>query len=317
MKKTLLLLLLTITLNTFSQTDSTKVPFVSYWDMGDSYNFKITKIEQQWREGKLTKDNKHEYLANFTVIDSTATSYTIKWSYENDFKNTYKIPEKLIDRFSKYKVTEIIYKTSEVGDIIEILNWKEVGQTMRNMFNDIVEVVGQDNASVREELKAFILPFQEIYSSKEGVEQIVLKELQYFHFPLGVEFDIAEPLLYEDELPNMFGGDPIRAQSKLYFEEVDFNESFCIMKQEVSLNPEDTHQIILELLKRANLQETELNKILSTAILEINDRNTFEYYFYPGIPHRIEAVRESLIDINNEKGKKIDTTIIELVYYED
>jgi len=319
MKKILMTtVILTITTNLFSQIDSTKVAFVSYWSIGDSYDFKVSKIKKQWKEGTLTKDQKQDYIANFTVIDSTENSYTIKWSYENDLGNTYKIPEKLLDRFSKYKMTEIKYKTSEVGDLIEILNWKEVGETMNSMFDDIVEVLGEEDEKKKEVLKTAMQPFKQIYSSKQGVEQLVLKELQYFHFPMGVEFDITEPMFYDEELPNMFGGKPIKAKAKakLYFEDVDFDESFCTVKQEMSLNPNDTREILKQVFKKMNLGDKGMNKALKTAVFEINDRNTYEYYFNPGVPHKIETIRETIIDIDKEKGKRIDKTIIELIYNE-
>lgn len=308
--------MLIVTTNLFSQVDTTKVAFVSYWSIGDSYNFKVSKLNQQWKEGTLTKDQKQEYVANFTVIDSTETSYTIRWSYENDLGNTYKIPEKLLDRFSKYKITEIEYKTSEVGDLIEILNWKEVGETMNSMFDDIIEVLGENDKQKKDALKLAMQPFKQMYSSKQGVEQLVLKELQYFHFPMGLEYNITEPLIYDDELPNMFGGEPIKAKAKLYFENVDFEESFCIVKQEMSLNPEDTKLLLNQVLKQMKLEDKEIDEAFKTAVFEINDNNTFEFYFDPGIPHRIETIRESIIDINKEKGKRIDKTIIELIYNE-
>ncbi len=317
MKKVLItVIILTITTNLFSQIDSTKVAFVSYWSIGDSYNFKVSKIKKQWKEGILTKNQNQDYIANFTVIDSTENSYTIKWSYENDLRNTYKIPEKLLDRFSKYKITDIKYKTSEVGDLIEILNWKEVGEIMNSMFNDIVEVLGEEDEKKKEALKTAMQPFKEIYSSKQGVEQLVLKELQYFHFPMGVEFDITEPIFYDDELPNMFGGKPIAAKAKLYFENVDFNESFCTVKQELSLNEDDTKKMLKQLFEKMNLEDKELKKALKTATFEVNDRNTYEYYYNPGVPHKIETIRETVVDINKEKGKVFNKTIIELIYNE-
>lgn len=311
-----LIIILTISTNLFSQIDTTKVAFVSYWSIGDSYNFKVSKIKQQWKEGKLTKDQKQVYIANFTVIDSTENSYIIKWSYENDLGNTYKIPEKLLDKFSKYKITEIKYKTSEVGDLLEILNWKEVGETMNSMFDDIIEVLGDKNEKKRDALKTAMQPFKQIYSSKQGVEQLVLKELQYFHFPMGIEFDLNEPLIYDEELPNMFGGKPIKAKSKIYFENVDFEESFCIVKHEMSLNPDDTKKILKQVFKKMKLDDKAMKKALKTAVFKIEDRNTYEYYFNPGIPHKIETIRETIIDIDKEKGRRIDKTIIELIYNE-
>ncbi len=230
--------------------------------------------------------------------------------------NTYNIPEKLLDKFSKYKITEIKYKTSDVGDIIEILNWKEVGETMNSMFDDIIDVLGGKDEKKRETLKTAMQPLKQIYSSKQGIEQLVLKELQYFHFPLGVEFDINEPLIYDEELPNMFGGKPIKANAKIYFENVDFEESFCILKHELSLNPDDTREILKQFFKIMKLDDKEMEKALKTAVFKIEDRNTYEYYFNPGIPHRIEAIRELIIDIDKEKVRRIDKTVIELIYNE-
>ena len=313
MKILSLITILLISTNLFSQIDTTKIAFVSYWSIGDSYNFKISKIKKQWKEGKLTKDQKQDYIANFKVIDSTENSYTINWSYENDLGNTYKIPEKLLDRFSKYKITEIKYKTSEVGYLIEILNWKEVGDTMNSMIVDIIEVLGDKDEMKKDALKTALQPFKQIYSSKQGVEQLVLKELQYFHFPMGLEYDITEPLLYDDELTNMLGGRPIKAKAKLYFENVDFEESFCVIKQELSLDPKDTKDLLKQFFKQMKLGNKEMKKALETAVLQIEDKNVYEYYYNPGIPNRIETIRETIIDIDKEKVKNIDKTIIELI----
>ena len=317
MKKTIIIIFLT--LNSFlfySQIDSTKVAFVSYWSIGDSYNFKVTKTNQQWKENALVKDTKQEYIANFEVVDSTETSYSIKWSYNNDLGNTYKIPQELLDKFSKYETTEILYKTSELGDLIEITNWEEVSQTMKNMFDDIINVLGKDNESLTNILKQSLEPLKNIYSTKQGIEELVLKELQYFHFPMGVEFDITEPVLYDEELPNMFGGNPIKGKVKLTFQDVDFEEGFCTIKQEMNLNPEDTKQLLRQVIEKMNLANDKMEEMFKTAVFEIKDNNTYEYYFDPGIPHKIETIRESIIDFDNTKGKRIDTTTIELIYYD-
>ena len=306
-----------LSLLVFSQTDSTKVAFVSYWSVGDSYDFKITKIIKKWDKDNQLKEENQSYMANFTVIDSTADSYTIRWSYENQLKDTYQIPDELAEKFSKYSVTEIIYKTSEVGDFVEVVNWKEISKTMKDMFNDLISVLGKDNKKLKKQLEETLQPMQEMYSSKEGVEGIILKELQYFHYPMGVEFDYAEPFLYEDELPNLLGGEPIKGKGKLTFSSVDHEEGFCIMKQELNLDPEDTNKLIRDVFKRMKIENDQADKMLQKAIFTINDNNVFEYYFNPGIPHRIETLRELNIDINDTKMKRTEQLIIELQYEEE
>lgn len=318
MKKTIVVVILfsAISANAFSQVDSTKVAFVSYWFLGDSYDFKISKIQQRWKEGELTTDKKQEYIANFTVIDSTESSYTIKWSFENDIENSYGIPTELVDKFSKYKLTEIEYKTSEVGDFLEVLNWKEVGDIMNNMFDDIIEVSAKKDEKTRDALKKVMQPFRLAYGSQQGIEQLVLKELQYFHFPMGLEYDITEPLIYDEELPNMLGGDPIKAKGKIYFENVDFEEGFCVMTQEMNLDPNDTKDVLNQVFKKMKLKDKELSKALKTSVLEINDKNIYEYYYDPGVPHKIETTRESIMNIAGQGGKRVDKVIIELIYNE-
>jgi hypothetical protein len=221
-----------------------------------------------------------------------------------------------LDKFSKYRLTEIQYKTSEVGDFIEILNWKEVSEIMNNMFVDIIDIKSLDDPKSKEHLEKAMEPFKQIYSSKEGIEQLVMKEIQYFHFPMGLEFDTAETLTYEDQIPNMFGGDPIKANAKMYFEEIDFEENFCIIKHSMELDSDDTLNMLNQVFKSMNLKDGELEKAFETAVFKINDSNTFEYYFYPGIPYKIETHRETHITINGEKGKRSDKITIELLYEE-
>ena len=96
---TAITLIILSTLISYSQIDSTKIAFVSYWYVGESYDFKITKIKEKWKEEEMSEKKESSYLANFTVIDSTESSYTTKWSYENDLRSDYEIPVELIASF--------------------------------------------------------------------------------------------------------------------------------------------------------------------------------------------------------------------------
>ena len=64
--------------------DTTAVPFVAYWAIGDSYNFRITKIKKKWINKKQVRDDSSSYIANFQVLDSTENGYTIQWSFKTN-----------------------------------------------------------------------------------------------------------------------------------------------------------------------------------------------------------------------------------------
>jgi hypothetical protein len=251
------------------------------------------------------------------VIDPTKTSYTISWKYENDLGNNYNIPEELLNKFSKYKFTEVKYKTSETGEFLEILNWEEVRDLLNDMIDDIVLVLGERDKKAKKSLEKVMTPIKTLYSTKQGIEQLVIKELQYFHFPLGYEFNTKETLNYKDELPNMFGGKPIKADASISFNSIDTDNDFCVFSQELNMDPNDSLEMLKLVLKKLGIKDKKLKEALKTSKFEIIDRNTYEYYYYPGLPHKIETERTSIININNEEGKRIDKTIIELQYQED
>jgi len=306
-----IILVLVFELTSFGQNDSTKVALVSYWSKGDTYKFTITKIKKRWKEGQLTKNDSTTITANFTVLDSTDTSYTIQWRYNNDYLNTIEIPEELKERFRKYRTINVIYSTTEVGEFIGVENLEEISELINNMVDDLVEVSGTDSKE-GVQIKKGMESLRTVFNSKQGIEQLVLKELQYFHLPFGYEYIINDTVTYEEQLPNMFGGNPIRGNTKAYLESVDFKNKRFVLIKKMNLNPNDTKELILDLVKKLGAKVEEMENILRNAKYEITDNDRFEYYYFPGIPIRIETKRLTIMDIGKVKGKNIEKTIVEL-----
>lgn len=210
-------------------------------------------------------------------------------------------------------MTEVIYHTNELGEFMGIENWQEISEMMNGLFSDLVDYIAETQNSSRDAVAQNMQPLRSLYNSKEGVEQLVFKEIQLFHFPLGFELSTSEPLLYEEKLPNMLGGPPIRGDAKIHFEDIDFANSFCVLLQEMTLNPEDTKAMITSLFERMNLADDEMEEAISAAKLDIRDQNRYAYFYYPGIPYRIETNREYVIDIASENTRRVDITRIELL----
>ncbi len=295
-----------------TEQDTTGVPFVAYWEIGDSYNFQVTKIRRQWKEGISTKNDSSSQVVNFLVLDSTATSYKIKWSTKTDLSE-FNIPLELTESMSKYSVTDVIYTTTELGEFVGIENWEEISDMMQNLLTDMMVLIAEDGDVDMATLKGAMQPVQNLYSSKAGLEKLVFKELNFMHFPFGLEYDLNNVIEYEDLLPNMLGGDPIRGDARLYIEDVDFENSFATLKQEMNLNPEDTKRIITSLFKQMNLNNEEFDEALASAEFDIRDNNSYSFYFNPGVPYIIETNRETVMKLGPEDGKRVDILRIELV----
>ncbi len=293
-----------------AQTDTVKVPFVAYWKVGDSYDFQITKIKEQWRGDTIEKKDSSAYIANFKVIDSTENSYTIKWSYKTSLAE-FDIPDNISEKLSKYTLNELIYKTDELGTYQGLQNWEEVSAMMKNLMTSLMEELSLTQSNT--ELKDKIEPVFAAYYTKQGIEQMLMQEISIMHWPMGVEFLTSESLEYEEELANIFGGSPLRSTVKMDFEEVDLDNSFCIFRKEQKLNPEDSKNMILGLLGKLATSKEEMEREMGNSTFTIADNYYYEYYFNPGVPSFIEYKREAFIDVKSEKGKRIDIKRIELL----
>lgn len=298
------------------------VPFVAYWSLGDSYDFRITKIKKEWKEGILAREDSSVYIANFEVIDSTTTNYKIRWKFKTNLKGFQlppKIVEKLVQEYPKYTITEVIYITDEFGAFLEIENWEDISLMMKNLFSDIIDVWVEEKPEKRAEVERFMQPIIQIYSSKEGLLLQAFNELTLFHFPMGGEFDPQKPFIYKDAFPNMLGGKPIRADGKIYFEEVDREKEFCVFVNELNANSKDVKRAILEfsevMMHNVDLEKKErkkVKKMLTKADLEIDYSAKFKFYYYPCIPQEIEAVREIHNKFEDQR-KRVGTTRIEFL----
>lgn len=310
-KLTLFILLTT----TFSQgqakKDSLKISFISYWSKGDTYKFKVKKFEKKWKDEKIVKNDSIIYDAIFTVLDSTATSYKIKWSYKIDINKSLNLSLPIENAISKVKDMDIIYTTSEVGDFTGIENWKEISEKMKEMTSELMKLF-PDKEKDNVELKKTMQQVFDIYNSKEGIETYLTKDIQLFHYPFGVEFNTEEELVYEEELANPFGGNPIKAISTLYFDEVDKENSRCVFYREMKIDPEDSKKMLADVFKKIAPKDKDLKKFAKNMIFEINDSNGYDYVYNPGVPVFIFNEREIIIKVDSKNEKKIERLEIEL-----
>ncbi|WP_299465296.1 hypothetical protein [uncultured Microscilla sp.] len=312
----LFLLTTILSVATSAQTphDSTKINFIAYWAKGDVYKFRVTKTEKRWKKDQLTKDNKNSYIARFEVIDSTEKSYKIKWRYENNLQKQLAIPPQLRDKFTKYKFLDVIYTTNEYGEFRGIENWREIGKVMEELIQETIKAISPKlNTAANVQLNKAMIPLLAMYKSKQGLEQLVFKELSLIHSPFGAQYNVADSVQYEDQLPNLFGGAPIKADASLYFQSVDTAQQRCIMVQQLNLNPKDAMQMMTDVFKKMGLTADKTRDVLKNAQLDIRDRYKMEFYYYPGVPIKIATQRKVTMSIEGSEGRRLDTMTIELV----
>jgi hypothetical protein len=245
-------------------------------------------------------------------VDSSATSYTIKWIFQTDFKR-FNISSSSLKELSKYRLTEVLYETTEVGEFVGVTNWEEISKQTKEMYQRMLELEKKVNPFKAERLKPLMETMSQVYSSKDGIEQLVLKELSYFHFPFGVEMPVGEAIKYKERLPNLMGGKPLKGEVEIQITSTDFENLFCTLEHKMSVEPKDATRFLKSVLDKIGLSDKEFAKAMKTAKFEINDANEYHYFFYPGVPALIKTHREAILLINEIKTIQIETIELELL----
>jgi hypothetical protein len=281
-----------------SKADGTILPFVAYWSVGDAYDFKVTKINRKWQDGKLNLNDSTISICQFKVLDSTATGYRISWTMMESSGHGF-LPPSLLEKAPLYSFRNISYRTDEMGSFIEIENLDSIVAKFSEIFNDLMSERQELKRIDRASFEKTMNPIISMYTSREGIELKIFSELHLIHFPFGLEYSVTRPILYNDILPNFLGGKPLRAQGKIHFENVDFKKKFCSMFQELQVNKTDATNLVKEVLVLMNLDSKEHTKALKSSKVDFRESNRFDYFYYPGIPTRIEYKRTGNVKIGN------------------
>lgn len=289
------------------------IPYYADWSLGDSYDFKITKIKQLWKDSKLVSNDSVQFLSNFCVIDSCDSTYTIKWSLKKNIVDTYEVPEKIMQENSEFKTPVVIYKTNNIGQFLDIENWDSLGTIMNMMLNETVNSIAANSNTDSDTLFGKMKSLIPILKSKEGIEKLVFNELILFHYPFGAILSTKKPIRYKDTFPNMLGGKPMPCKVKISVESVDFDSSRCLFLHEVTLNPKYAKNFLIDVLKSFGMDNEYLKSSLKNLKYNLTDYDRFDYYFYPGIPIKIDTKRTMILNFPNNSLTKIEKIRIELV----
>ncbi|BDD08273.1 hypothetical protein FUAX_07050 [Fulvitalea axinellae] len=307
----------TQTITNPASSDSLEVPFIAYWSVGDSYDFRITKIIRKWKDDVLQQNDSIEYTAKFTVIDSTETSYKVKWSFENI------LARRIAKQFSLEALPEakepeqldVIYITDELGTYQGVENWKEIADKTEIVFDELIKSTPKKRRKI---VKQLLEPIKTSFITKAGIETAMLKELPVFHFPMGVSFLANKVIEYDDEFAVPFSSGPITAKSWFKLHDVDTANGYCIISQRSEADQESALKLIKTLFQQMQLGEKEeISLKLEDAVFDIQDENIYEYFYNPGVPNFIQTHRVLNANLGEGHIKRQDILRIELFFPEE
>lgn len=300
-KRTLLILICSCYFNSvFGQnvTTDSSATFVAYWKDGDEQLLKVSISKEKYKNGALINLDTISYPVKIRILESTDEGYLIEWKYTGF--NPLAIIKSSALETPLTTVSSIIYRTDNTGAFAELVNWKEIKSSIEQELAKLI------SRSPSAQVKAMMEQMRLLYSDREKIEAIAIREVQLYHSPFGAEYIVGRKLKGESQLPNVFGGEPFPSVLTAELIEINKLENRATLAGSQEIDRAKATQIIADFVRKLPSSDTKENNIPA---LEINDVSRFVIELNTGWLTEVYFQRI----VHAADLKNVDTTEIELL----
>jgi hypothetical protein len=264
---------------------------IAFWKNKDAKVYLVKHRIEKTRAANQTITAEASYEAHIKVKDSTASGFTIEWTYKS-----LSLPGTMVENTlnSLVKIMEglkFVYKTADVGTFTELLNWQEVRDAALKNYETALK-----DPSVKKEYVAALNQVKAVFQSKENIETLLIREVQLFHSPYGTEYGSTGTAV-EATIPNVMGGEPFPATIQLKLTELNKKKNYCSINITQAIDKGKAGPIIAEMLKKlsGNAEQDDAEITRETKELNISDVSEYTYTISTGWLSRIFYKRTSSI----------------------
>ncbi len=283
-----------LTVSSFAQknADST-VPVVAYFVEGDIVKYSYSKTNEKTRNGK-TERTKEDYFIEIEVAEETDSgSYIIHWKYQG-IKNIGDANDPTNHLYGLIDNMVFTYRINELGGFEELLNWTEIHDIVEKSIDALTAKITDSKLTDK-----VVNEMKRIFSTRESIEEVIMKDVQWFHSLYGGEYTKNEIIEGETELVNVLGGPPFPA--KLTIEMTALDEEYCTIKITQEPEPATVTKVITEWLTKTSGKKEDI----SIPALVIKDVSEFIVERESGWINQLMFSRTAQID--STKNHEITT----------
>jgi hypothetical protein len=220
-------------------------------------------------------------------MDSTAKSYTIKWVFHQPKRAN--IPFASSDPLPIYNGMIMIFRITDVGGVIELLNWEEV----RDAYVRTLELSlpkKMDSTAV-----AAVQASKNLFHSKEMVEASLIREIQLFHVPYGYKFSAVEATA-KTGIANPFGGAPFPAIETIQLTEIDPKKEEFTLVFDLHIDKGNLKGMMDSILGRLNIKDAQKMKAAREQYsFDLHDLSEYHFIRSSGWIRRLYSKRTTVL----------------------
>lgn len=225
-----------------NMADST-VSVIGYWDKNEKQTYSVIQEKYKIKDNDTASREVIKYDVDIFIKDSTAKSYTIVWTYRNfDASTDNKFTKRLMSLGNNM---DVIIKTDEMGSFLEVVNWKEV----REYIKDALATLEKEFKDVPK-IKEITKQVGDMFTSREAIESGAIKDVLQLYTFNGAKYKLHEVLTGKQQLANLFGGEPFDADFEIEFAELDTTNSSAVLRYSQSVDKKHATDQTYEFLKK-------------------------------------------------------------------
>ncbi|GAA0880192.1 hypothetical protein GCM10009119_31620 [Algoriphagus jejuensis] len=290
--------------------NDSSVKTIAFWDLNETYSYTVVLENYDVVEADTIDRILTSYTVDMLVIDSTETSYDVRWTYRDmDYELVDENPllEALMEKLNELTGGSVVeFRTDELGAFQEVTNWEEIRDYYMVARESMKEFFG-NNPDVNQ----FLENVMSIYLSKNSIETSSIKDVHQFLNFHGGEYRLNEPIYANMEFPSVVGGDNLDALvtvelMKIYPDDDDYS-IYSIVEVNPTQLKEQTKLVLRRMLPHATEEEIQEGLDQVGELWNVIENSSIIHYW--GWPTYSRETRQT----GSDQKVKVETRTIEMI----
>ncbi len=236
------------------------VKTIAFWDMDESYSYSVVLENYSVSGSDTTERIVTRYTVDMLILDSTETSYDVRWTYrdmEYELEDENPFLEGLMAKMTELTGGSVVeFRTDELGTFEEVTNWEQI-RDYYLVARDSMKAYFGNEPQVNE----LVENMMSIYLSKTSIETASIKDVHQFLNFHGAEYRLNEPVFGSMKFPSVLGQGHLDAVVMAELLEIYPEDDDYTIYSKVDVNPgqlkEQTRLVLKTLLPTATDSEFE------------------------------------------------------------
>lgn len=290
------------------------IAIIAYWEQDDQQKYEYTKRTLEQNNDEKAENEQTQKTVSFTIKEATPENYLVEYKTENLLGDNPagKIPgvQEIIQKLTEELRYE--YVTDEMGEFIELKNWKEVSDANIKLTKMLMGLQGGTSKERKKAKEAAKSMINQMIGTQEGMETFMRKEINPFILYHGYVFPLNMDTEYDEEVSNLFGGENFPARGTFKIIELDKENHTVKFASTLSMDSEKSKEILAETMKKMfdrlsesmgeTQDEEELNKMLKNMKYEMTEESYIIYDYETGWVLESKDLRKTTLNMSGEKN---------------